>query len=174
MSAVVGALGAALGVMASRYSDAVDAEQVLDRLKSEFLPLADQDAEAYGQVNKALALPKGTDEEKQRRKAVLQTALSEAADVPLKGMGMAIRGLEVLAELAPRCNKNLTSDLSGAARFLEAALAGCAENVAVNASGLLDKIRRAGLERDQARLEEQARALMTRVAEGVESAHARR
>ncbi len=45
VSAVVGALGAALGVMASRYSDAVEAEQALDQLKAEFLPLADQEAE---------------------------------------------------------------------------------------------------------------------------------
>ncbi len=173
VSAVVGALGAALGVMASRYSDAGEAEHALDALKAEFLPLADQDAEAYGQVNKALALPKGTDEDKKRRKEALQIALAEAADVPLKGMGMAIRGLEVLAELAPRCNKNLTSDLSGAARFLATALAGCAENVAVNARALADKVRRGGLEREQARLEEQARLLMARVEAGIESVHAR-
>lgn len=174
VSAVVGALGAALGVMTSRYSGAVESEHALDALKGEFLPLADQDAEAYGQVNKALALPKGTDDDKKRRKAALQIALSEAADVPLKGMEMAARGLEVLAELAPRCNKNLTSDLSGAARFLAAALEGCAENVAVNARALVDKVRQGGLEREQARLEEQARVLMARVEEGIQSVHAAR
>jgi formiminotetrahydrofolate cyclodeaminase len=173
VSAVVGALGAALGVMAARYSQAPDAEHALDALKGEFLPLAAEDAEAYGRVNQALALPKGTDEEKARRKAALQGALAEAAEVPLKGMAMAVRGLEFLAQLAPRSNKNLTSDLAGAARFLESALAGCAENVEVNAASLADKARRAHLERERSRLEAAARALAERVAVGIDAVHGR-
>ncbi len=152
VSAAVGALGAALGVMAARFSDAGEAERALDQVKNAFLPLIDQDAEAYGQVNSAMALPKGSDEEKKRRKEALQNALSEAADVPLKGMALAVRGLGALADLAPRCNRHLVSDLAGAVRFLEAALAGCGENVRVNAAGLADKGRREGLEKEHARL----------------------
>src|SRR5690242_4135027 len=58
VSAAVGAMGAALGVMTARYSDASEPEHALDEIKNEFLVLVDADAEAYGQVNSALALPK--------------------------------------------------------------------------------------------------------------------
>jgi formiminotetrahydrofolate cyclodeaminase len=173
VSAVVGSLGAALGVMTARYSDASEAEHALEGVKEAFLPIADQDAEAYGQVNRAQALPKGTDEEKKRRKEALQIALSEAAEVPLRGMVQAVRGLEALADLAPRCNKHLTSDLAGAARFLEAALRGCAENVKINAASIVDQARKAKLQMEQGRLEDRARELCAQITKGVELLYAR-
>ena len=81
VSAAVGAMGAALGVMTARYSDASDPEHDLDALKDEFLKLVDLDAEAYGQVNSAMALPKTDDDTKRRRKEALQIALGDAAEV---------------------------------------------------------------------------------------------
>jgi formiminotetrahydrofolate cyclodeaminase len=152
VSAAVGALGAALGVMAARFSEHGESERALDEVKKGLHALVDQDAEAYGQVNSAMALPKGTEEEKKRRKEALQIALAEAAEVPLKGMALGVRGLAVLADLAPRCNRHLVSDLVGAATFLEAAVLGCGENVAVNAVSLADKARRERLEAERARL----------------------
>lgn len=141
VSAAVGALGAALGVMTARFSDNHDAELALEAARVGLLKLVDADAEAYGQVASAMALPKATDEEKKRRKEVLQNALVEAADVPLKGMDLALSGLEALAALAPVCNRYLVSDLSSSAHFLEAALVGCGENVKVNAASMADKER---------------------------------
>jgi formiminotetrahydrofolate cyclodeaminase len=152
VSALVGALGAALGVMTARYSDAADAERALDAVRSELLPLVDADAEAYGLVASAMSLPKDSDDTRRRRKAALQTALAEAAEVPLKGMGLAVRGLAELAKLGPACNRHLKSDLSAAAAFLAAALEGCSENVKVNAASLADKERAGKLEADCARL----------------------
>jgi formiminotetrahydrofolate cyclodeaminase len=152
VSALVGTLGAALGVMAARYSDDPEAERAMDGVKGEFLPLVDADARAYGQVNAAMALPRGTDDEKRRRKAALQNALGEAAEVPLKAMMVAVRGLEALRALAPRCNKHLVSDLVSAALFLEAGLTGCGENVRVNAASIADEGRRDRLLREHARL----------------------
>lgn len=174
VAATVGALGAALGVMVARYSEAADAEAALDEVKNAFLPLVDQDAEAYGQVNSARMLPKGTDEERRRRKEALQNALAEASEAPLKGMGLAVRGLQALAELAPRCNRYLASDLAGAAYCLEAALAGCGENVRVNAAALLDKDRRKRLQDEQARLREEGAALKARLVRELEVLHARK
>ena len=145
VSAAVGAMGAALGVMTARYSDAQEPEHALDEIKNEFLVLVDADAEAYGQVNSAMALPKDSDDTKRRRKEALQIALGEASEVPLKGMMLAVRGLKALADLAPICNKNLVSDLFGATTFLGSALSGCGENVLVNAVALTDKVRRARL-----------------------------
>jgi formiminotetrahydrofolate cyclodeaminase len=167
VSAAVGTLGAALGIMAARYSDATEVESGLEAVKVEFLKLVDADAQAYGQVNSALALPKGSEEEKSRRKAAVQNALSEAAEVPLQGMLLAARGLKVLTELGPRCNKHLVSDLAGAVYFLDAALTGCGENVKINAASLVDKARRELLEKEHARLVAEAHSLRSRVLKDV-------
>ena len=163
VSAAVGAMGAALGVMTARYSDASDPEHALDEIKNEFLALVDADAEAYGAVNSALALPKDSDDTKRRRKEALQIALGEASEVPLKGMMLAVRGLKALADLAPTCNKNLVSDLAGATTFLESALSGCGENVKVNAVSLTDKVRRARLEKEHERLVDEGRSLAQKI-----------
>jgi glutamate formiminotransferase/formiminotetrahydrofolate cyclodeaminase len=159
VSAAVGALGTALGIMTARYSDAADVETALEEVKAEFLKLVDDDAKAYGQVNSAMSLPKGTEEEKLRRKAAVQNALSDAAEVPLKGMQLAARALGTLTGLAPRCNKHLASDLAGAVHFLEAALTGCGENVTVNASALHDTARRERLGKEHARIVAEGQAL---------------
>lgn len=172
VSAAVGAMGSALGVMTARYSESTEPEQALDELKKEFLTLVDADAEAYGQVNSAMALPKDSDDTKRRRKEALQIALGEASEVPLKGMLLSIRGLKALAVLAPICNKHLTSDLSAAATFLESALTGCGENVRVNAVSLTDKVRRGRLEKERARLLDEARELREQIRKGVEQLYA--
>ncbi|HVR83237.1 MAG TPA: cyclodeaminase/cyclohydrolase family protein [Planctomycetota bacterium] len=168
VSASVGALGAALGVMTARYSEVPEAESILDEIKKEFLILVDADAEAYGQVNSAMSLPKDSDDTKRRRKEALQIALGEASEIPLKGMLLAARGLKALAELAPKCNKHLASDLSAAATFLESALTGCGENVRVNAIALTDKVRRGRLEKELARLLDEGKSVREQVRRGVE------
>ncbi len=167
VSAAVGAMGAALGIMTARFSEAPDVETGLEPVKVEFLKLVDADAEAYGQVNSAMSLPKSTDEEKARRKGAVQNALTEAAEVPLKGMILAARGLKVLSELADRCNKHLVSDLAGAVYFLDAALTGCGENVKINAAALHDKVRRETLEKEHARLTGEGQSLRARILKDV-------
>ena len=163
VSAAVGAMGAALGVMTARYSDASEPEHALDEIKNEFLALVDADAEAYGQVNSAMALPKDSDDTKRRRKEALQIALGEASEVTLKGMMLAVKGLKALADLAPTCNKNLVSDLAGATTFLQSALTGCGENVKINAVSLTDKVRRARLEKEYDRLETEGKSLREKI-----------
>jgi formiminotetrahydrofolate cyclodeaminase len=168
VSAAVGALGTALGIMTARYSDAADVEAALEEVKAEFLKLVDADAEAYGQVNSAMSLPKGTEEEKLRRKAAVQNALSDAAEVPLKGMELAARALGTLVGLATRCNKHLVSDLAGAVHFLEAALTGCGENVTVNASALHDTARRERLGSEHARIVAEGQTFRTSILKGIQ------
>jgi formiminotetrahydrofolate cyclodeaminase len=172
VSAVVGSLGAALGVMTARFSDDAESEQALDVLKGELVALADADAEAYGLVASAMSLPKDSDDTKRRRKAALQTALGDASEVPLKGMAMCAKGLDVLAGLAGKCNKHLVSDLAGACGFLWAALEGCGENVKINAGSLSDKERRARLEAERARLLAAGAEARARVGRAVEAVYA--
>lgn len=172
VSAAVGAMGAALGVMTARYSEIPEAEGILDEVKKEFLVMVDADAEAYSQVNSAMSLPKDSDDTKRRRKEALQIALGEASEIPLKGMLLSVRGLKALADLAPKCNKHLTSDLSAAATFLESALSGCGENVRVNGNSLTDKVRRGRLEKERTRLMEEGSSMREQVRKGVELLYA--
>jgi len=174
VSAAVGAMGAALGVMTARYSDASEAEHALDEIKNEFLALVDADAEAYGQVNSAMALPKDSDDTKRRRKEALQIALGEASEVPLKGMMLAVRALKCMVDLAPKCNKNLISDLSGASTFVESALLGCGENVRINAMALTDKVRRGRLEKEHDRLAEEGKGCGAKIRQTVEQLYGRK
>ena len=139
VSAAAGAIGAALGAMAARFSDDEETATSLDEVRDELLKMVDEDAAAYGGVSSALALPKGTDEEKKSRKRQLQAALAAAADVPLRGMEAGVRALEALARLAPRCNKYLVSDLRTSAGVLFASITGCGEFVRVNAGPPTDK-----------------------------------
>ena len=174
VSAAVGAMGAALGVMTARYSEATDPEHALDEVKNEFLALVDSDAEAYGQVNSAMSLPKDSEDTKRRRKEALQIALGDASEVPLKGMMLAVRGMKALADLAPHCNKHLLSDLSGAATFVQSALSGCGENVRINAMSLTDKERRSRLEKEHDRLMGEGKALGGKIHQSVEQLYGRK
>lgn len=172
VSALVGSLGSALGVMTARYSEDADSEAALDVLKNEFAALADADADAYGLVSSAMSLPKDNDDTKRRRKTALQAALADAAEVPLKGMGMAVRGLDGLAVLAPRCNKHLVSDLAAACGFLWSALEGCAENVRINAASLVDADRRLRLETERSRLLAAGAEARVKISRSVEAVYA--
>lgn len=153
VSAAAAAVAAALGVMVARFSDNLEADTALEAVKDELLKIVDTDAEAYGQVSSAMALPKATDEEKNRRKEALQNALGEAAEVPLKGMEQVVRGLAVLGELAPKCGRHMTSDFATAGHLLWAALLGFKEFVLVNARSLTDKGRSGKLQGEADRLE---------------------
>ena len=172
VSAAVGAIGSALGAMTARYSDEEETARTLDGIRDGLLPIVEKDAEAYGRVNEAMAMAKSTPEEKKKRKAVLQEALGKAAEVPLEGMRLAVRGLETLAGLSGRCNRNLASDLAGSARFLETALLGCGENVRVNAAWIKDGERARILEEERTRLGGEAAAHRARILDAVEKLYA--
>jgi formiminotetrahydrofolate cyclodeaminase len=155
VAAAACALGSALGVMAARFSagpESLAAAGSLEEMKVAFVPMVDQDAEAYDAVSTAFGLPKGTDEEKRRRKEAIQRALKDAAEVPLKVCLTAVRALELLVDLAPHCNKNLVSDLASGAIMLSAGLESASHNVRINASMLVDKEVAARLTAEDARL----------------------
>jgi len=171
VAAAACALGSALGTMAARFSsgpEAVAAAGTLEELKAAFVPLVDQDAEAYNQVSAAFGLPKSNDDEKKRRKEAIQNALKEAAEVPLQVMMSALRALQALAEFAPRCNRNLVSDLASAALMLGAGMEGAAHNVRINAAMIDDKPMKERLESEDRRLSAGAGELRARTLADVE------
>jgi len=155
VSAYAAALGASLGIMAARYSEgapAAEAARALEGLKDRFIGLVDRDTEAYSKVSTAYGLPKKTDEDKAKRRAAIQSALVDAADVPLQAMRSAVEALKSLEPLSSGCNRNLASDLAGGALLLKSGLDGCSWNVRINAAALTDPARRAALESECGRL----------------------
>lgn len=141
VAALVAALGAALGVMVARFSEGGivrDAGERLRALADEFILLLDRDAEAYGRVHEATRLPKSTPEEKKRRAAAVQEALAGAAEVPLQGVGLALKGMHWLGEIKSGGNPRLVSDSAMAAQLLYAGGEACRLNVLVNLKEIRD------------------------------------
>jgi formiminotetrahydrofolate cyclodeaminase len=135
VAAVVGALGASLAAMAARFSteqweDAAGAVAQAEALKARLLPLADEDARAYGNVLLALRMPKDVDEEV--RDAAIGDALSRATDVPLAIAEASVDVAALACELAHLGNQNLHGDAAAAVFLAEASVRTCANLVEVN------------------------------------------
>lgn len=114
---------------AALHEAAIPAAQ---RLSTDLLDIADEDAAAYAACAFALKLPREAFEDKEFRDQQVKATAQVAAEVPLRCVERC-REVLVLAEaLAGRSNMNASSDLRVAALLAEAAGHGAAENVLVN------------------------------------------
>jgi len=170
---IVVAAGAALVAMVARitrnnprfaahHALADDLILEADVLRTRALAARAADERAYGRVVSALALPKGSADEKTARSAEVQAALTGAAEAPLDAAEIA----KLVAVLVDRAlafeNTNLVSDLGSAAEFAAAALASAAINVRANHAFMKDRITIARQERELARYERDTAALVER------------
>jgi glutamate formiminotransferase/formiminotetrahydrofolate cyclodeaminase len=174
VSAYLGALGAALGAMAARYTEgrkgfeahagALAGEVArLDALRDELAALVDEDARVYAALTAAYALPKASAAEQAARQAAVQAALLEAMDVPLRIGRSTVAGLEVLESLGAHVNPNLASDVAVGAHALAAAFRGAWVNVLVNLASLRDETRKHAVLEEGRALLQAAQALEAKV-----------
>jgi formiminotetrahydrofolate cyclodeaminase len=103
-----------------------------DDLRRRFLELRPLDEEAYAAVVGAQAQPRGTDEEKERRRTALQRALVGAAEAPLESARLASDAFALASRSAELHNAALMSDVDCALRFARAAFDASVANVEVN------------------------------------------
>jgi formiminotetrahydrofolate cyclodeaminase len=108
------------------------------RLKDRFLTLADQDAEAFNGVIKAMKMPKCTSEQRQKRTAEIQDALKSAAQKPLEVAEGCAQALVLAWRLHDKGNPNALSDIGVAAHMAYAGMEGAIMNVQINLAMIKD------------------------------------
>jgi glutamate formiminotransferase/formiminotetrahydrofolate cyclodeaminase len=150
VAAYVGALGAALGTMAARFTEgrrgfeqhaqALASEiNRLEAVRDRMQELVQADAGAYDAVTAAYRLPRDGEEQAAARGQAVATALRGALEVPLQTCRTALEGLEVLLLLREHANPNLVSDVAVGAYALAAACRSAWVNVLINLAGLKEE-----------------------------------
>ena len=151
ISALTGAMGAALGTMVANLSaikkgweDRVGefspwAEEG-QLLKDQMIALVDEDTRAFDAIMSAFGLPKDTAEQVAERKQAIQDASKYATEVPFRTMQTAYACLPLLKQMADHGNPNSLSDVGVGALCIKTAVRGAWLNVLINAQGLSDKV----------------------------------
>ena len=150
VSALVGALGAALATMVANLSAGKrgwdDRWEEFSRwaekgqeIMRELLRLVDEDTRAFNRIMEAYALPKSSPEEIATRSAAIGEATLNAAQVPLETMKAAAKVLPIAEAMARDGNPNSSSDAGVASLAARAAIRGAALNVRINADSLEDR-----------------------------------
>ncbi len=170
-AAIAGATGASLIAMVGRltlgkrgFEDLEERMRALveraDEARTDFLALADRDAEAFEQVMSAFRMPKDSDVEKASRAQAIQVGLEHAAGAPLEIARRAVDLMELAEDATALGNPNAASDGMTAAGLLVAAVIGARANVEINAASLKDESRREALMEEVAGIRERAGDLL--------------
>ena len=143
------ALGASLLIMVAnltlgrkKYADAesrvLEIRAEAERLRDRATRLADEDAEAYGQVAGVLAMPRETDAQKAARRESMEAALKGAVEPPLATMAVAQDVLDLAADLMVIGNRSAISDVGTAAGAARAGYDAALLNVEINLASISD------------------------------------
>ena len=145
-SALVGALGLALGNMVGnftlgkqKYADVEpDIRQLMDEaqaIQDRLLACVEADAAAFEPLSRAYAIPK----DDPSREAVMEKCLRDAAAVPFEILELACRGILLHRDFAQKGSAMMVSDAGTGVIFCWAALYGAALNVKVNTKLMTDR-----------------------------------
>ena len=151
VSAYVGSLGAALGVMVAnlsahkrgwdhRWQEFSDWAEKGKYFHEELLKCVDEDTNAFNQIMAAFALPKNSESEQLIRKKAIEDATRNAIEVPIKVMQLAFSSMEMIKTMAETGNPNSVSDAGVGALCARAAVEGAFLNVKINTTGFSDKV----------------------------------
>lgn len=149
-SAMVGALGAALGNMVGqltvgkkKYADVEEEIKSLmvrtETLQQELLKLVEKDAEVFAPLAKAYGMPKETEEEKAEKERVMAIVLKDACSIPLEIMKKSCEAIDLHEEYAKKGSTLAISDAGVGVIFCKSALQGASLNVFINTSSMTDK-----------------------------------
>ncbi|HRS54733.1 MAG TPA: cyclodeaminase/cyclohydrolase family protein, partial [Bacteroidales bacterium] len=147
VSALVGALGASLGIMVANlsahkpgwdekwdfFSDIAEKGQ---EIKNTLLHLVDEDTKAFNKIMEALSMPKNNDNEIRLRNEAIEKATLYAIEIPYKVMENAYKSLDIIKTMAINGNPNSISDAGVGALCASTAVSGAFMNVKINAASL--------------------------------------
>jgi len=153
VAALTGALAASLVSMVASLTvgrkkyqgyDALYEETIgkMKQLSEQFQDLMDEDAKAFDGVMVALKMPKKTDEEKKKRKVMLQEGFKKATNSPVKTAEAIVKVSGYSKEMVKHGNKNAVSDAYCAIELCKAAFNMAMENVDINLSSIKDEVYR--------------------------------
>ncbi|MCZ7665485.1 MAG: cyclodeaminase/cyclohydrolase family protein [Thermoleophilia bacterium] len=170
VSALAGALGAALGTMVWRLTQAkgssdlpeerlADLAVELEELAAALNENVDRDAASYEGVIAALRLPKATDGEKAARRAAIEAATRVATEVPLETARLCAQVMERCLAAARLGHAGAVTDAGVGLLMASAGVAGALYNVEINLGGLTDQTYTAAVAAEAAALRERAEGL---------------
>lgn len=150
VSALAGSLGASLGAMVWRLTQAKTSsdlpEERLDALVVELEHLAsalrekvDEDAVSYDGVLAAMRLPKGTDEERSTRAGAIEVVTRVATEVPLGTARLCLEVMDRCLAAARLGHGGAVTDAGVGLLMSFAGLRGALYNVEINLGGLADE-----------------------------------
>lgn len=145
-SALVGAVGAALGSMVAnltvgkkKYADVEKEIQAIlaemEAIRKELLRLVDADAEAFIPLSKAYGIPK----DDPTRAEVMESALRLACSVPLDLMRTLGKAIELHEILGQKGSRLALSDVGVGVLCCKTALQGASLNVWINTKSMADR-----------------------------------
>jgi len=150
VSALAGALGAALGAMVANLSigkgefdDRYEALcQLADRaqeVKDKLVRGVDEDTQAFDAVIQGMRMPKDTPEERKTRDAAIQEGYKTATLVPLDTVEQCRDALAICREMVTQATEEMMSDVGTGALVARAGLVGAAYNVRINLKSIEDQ-----------------------------------
>lgn len=174
VSALAGALGAALVAMVARLTAGRDGcgdevQEILvraERLRASLKERISEDTAAFNRVMEAYRLPRQTEEERRGRSRAIQDALLAAARLPLKVARECLEVMQLCEWAVEHGNPNALSDAGVALQIARCGLTGALYNVAINLEGIKDREQREQIAAERKELLRQA----GHIAAGIEQA----
>ena len=150
VSALAGALGAALGHMAAAFTTgkkryeahgkAIQEQmQALDTLREQLLCGIEEDAVAFLPLSEAYALPSDNPDNKENKRLAIQKALHGAVQPPCNTLLRCARVIDCLRALQPVTSPLVQSDIGCASSMCRACLETAYLNVLINLEAMEDK-----------------------------------
>jgi formiminotetrahydrofolate cyclodeaminase len=150
IAAVNGAFAAGLGIMActltlqrpNKTEASVLLPGVLDSLqktRTRFIELAEEDTEAFNKVMRAYKLPKDSENAKEVRKKEIALATIKATQIPMETAQLPVFCCELLEKVLNVANDNLLSDCGVSIECANLAALGAIMNVTINLPGIKDE-----------------------------------
>ena len=126
------------GFEATQQQMKVIAQNAAD-YRNQLIKDIDRDSEAYNGVLSAFRLPKGSEQEENKRKQAIQDAFKNASLVPLGVAKNAFRIIELAEKVIKHGNKNAATDAAVAVMMARTAVLSALYNVKINLSSIKDK-----------------------------------